>query len=263
MLIQQLREAHFKGGVVCPRCQSHSTIRHGKFSKTSDRQRYKCKSCGRTFTDLTGTPLAYVKKPTKLWDEVARRMREGRTCRQIAKELDIAVSTAFKWRHKILSSLRVRTDLSVVLGGIVEADETFFRRSYKGSHFKSPKDEEIRKKAFYKKFGRYPRKKGNEVHTRGRSEEQVPVLVLRDRTAKTVSFVMNNLKTSELSRHMLPVLAKDTVLCTDAFRGYKTVTVAAGIQHIALNQAKGTRTRGVYHIQNVNAWSNISGYSIG
>ncbi|MCL6445203.1 MAG: IS1595 family transposase [Alicyclobacillus sp.] len=255
MHIKHIREAHFRSGVVCPRCQSKSTIRHGK---VNDRQRYLCKSCNRTFTDLTDTPLSYVKKPANMWDEVARCMREGYSCRRIAEELNIAVSTAFRWRHKVLASLRTRTDLATVLSGIVEADETFFARSYKGSHFKNKTDPDARREEFFKAFGRYPRKHGKEVHTRGRSKEQVPVLVLRDRTARTVSLVMPSMKTEEISRQMLPVLSQDTVLCTDAYRGYKTVTKSAGIRHVGLNQSKGERTRGVYHIQNVNAYHKSS-----
>lgn len=258
MHIKHIREAHFRSGVVCPRCQSKSTIRHGK---AYDRQRYRCKSCRRTFTDLTGTPLAYVKKPTDMWDEVARCMRDGYSCRRIAEELGIAVSTAFKWRHKVLASLRTRTDLATILSGVVEADETFFRKSYKGSHFKNKKDPDARRDEFFKAFGRYPRKHGKEEHKRGRSKEQVPVMVLRDRTARTVSLVMPSMKTEEIARQMLPVLSQDTVLCTDAYRGYKTVTKSAGIQHIALNQNKGERSRGVYHIQNVNAYhSRLKGW---
>jgi transposase-like protein len=261
MNIRHLREAHFKSGVVCPRCQSNSTVRYGKFSKTSDRQRYKCKSCGRTFTDLTGTPLAYAKKPPNMWDELAHYMRDGYSCRRIAQELGIAVSTAFEWRHKILASLRTRTDLATTLSGIVEADETFFARSYKGSHFKNKKDPDARREEFYKAFGRYPRQHGKEVHKRGRSKEQVPVLVLRDRTARTVSLVMPSMKTEEIARQVLPVISSDTILCTDAYRGYKTVCKATGIRHVALNQNKGERSRGVYHIQNVNAYhSRLKGW---
>ncbi|WAH39271.1 IS1595 family transposase [Alicyclobacillus dauci] len=247
--------------MVCPRCKGKSTVRYGKFSKTSDRQRYKCKSCGRTFTDLTGTPLAYVKKPANMWDEVARCMRDGYSCRRIAKELGIAVSTAFEWRHRILASLRTRTDLTITLNGIVEADETFFRKSYKGSHFKNKMDPDARREAFFKVFGRYPRRHGKEAHKRGRSKEQVPVLVLRDRTARTVSLVMPSMKTEEISRQLLPAIGSDTVLCTDAFRGYKTVCKNAGIKHVVLNQNKGEHSRGIYHIQSVNAYhSRLKGW---
>ncbi len=101
------------------------------------------------------------------------------------------------WHHFVHE-----TDLSTVLSGVVEADETFFARSYKGSHFKNKNDPNARREDFYKAFGRYPRKHSKEVHKRGRSKEQVPVLVLRDRTARTVSLVMPSMKTEEISRQM-------------------------------------------------------------
>ncbi|WP_249226949.1 IS1595 family transposase [Alicyclobacillus mengziensis] len=195
-----------------------------------------------------------MKKPADMWDEVARCMRDGYSCRRIADELGIFVPTAFKWGHTVLASLRTRTDLATILSGVVEADETFFRKSHKGSHFKNKKDPDARREEFFKANGRYPRKHGKEEHKRGRSKDQVPVMVLRDRTARTVSLVMPSMKTEEIARQMLPVLGQDMVLCTDAYRGYKTVTKSAGIQHIALNQNKSEHSRGVYHIQNVHAY---------
>jgi hypothetical protein len=73
---------------------------------------------------------------------------------------------------------------------------------------------------------------------------------MRDRTARTVSLVMPSMKPDEIARQMLPVLGQDTVLCIDAYCSYYTVCKTAGINHVALYQNKGERTRGVYHIQN-------------
>lgn len=261
MHIRHIREAHFQAGIICPRCHSRSTKRNGKFSRTSERQRYLCKSCGRTFTDLTGTPLAYVKKPNHLWTEVARCMREGMSCRKTAEELEIAVCTVFRWRHKILSALRERTDMATVLNGIVEADETMFPRSYKGSHIKNPTDQDAQKEAFRVLFGRYPRKRGKEIHERGRTKEQVPVLVLRDRSARTVSMVMESMKKDVVRRHLTPVVDHNSVLCTDALPVYRSVCKEEGIEHKAFNQSRGKRVDGVYHIQNVNSYhSRLKGW---
>ncbi|WP_456151378.1 IS1595 family transposase [Alicyclobacillus cycloheptanicus] len=223
------------------------------------RQRYFCKACGRTFSDLTGTPLSYTKKSAEMWDEMARCMREGKSLRATAEELNIAVSTAFAWRHKILASLREHTDEDSELDGIVEADETFFRRSYKGSHFKDKLNPDARKRDFEQRFGRKPRKHGKGaynqgVHKRGRSKDQVPVLVLRDRTARTVSLVLERVDAQTLRQEMIPVLGTDVVLCTDALPAFKKVCKDAAIEHVALNAKAGVRSRGVYHIQNVNAY---------
>ena len=41
--------------LCCPRCQSKALYRHGS---KSGLQRFRCRSCGRTFNSPTGTPLA-------------------------------------------------------------------------------------------------------------------------------------------------------------------------------------------------------------
>jgi hypothetical protein len=71
---------------------------------------------------------------------------------------------------------------------------------------------------------------------------------------RTVSLIVPRMKTEEIARQMLPLLSQDTALCTDAYRGFKIVTKSSGIQHIALNQNNVERSRGVYHIQNVNVY---------
>jgi transposase-like protein/IS1 family transposase len=261
MHIRHIREAHFQSGIVCPRCRSKSAKRNGKFSRDSDRQRYLCKNCGRTFTDTTGTPLAYAKKPNDLWTEVARCMREGMSCRKTAGELGIAVSTVFRRRHKILAALRERTDMIAVLQGIVEADETMFPRSYKGSHIKNPSDPDAQREAFRERFGRYAYKRGKQIHQRGRSRQQVPVLVCRDRSARTVSVVMKSMKTEDVRQHLLPAIDHNSVLCTDGLAVYQRVCKDEGIEHKSFNQSKGKRVDGVYHIQNVNAYhSRLKGW---
>ena len=54
----------------------------------------------------------------------------GDSVRKSAEICNIDPTTSFKWRHKILDALQNMAD-SVELSGIVEADETFFRVSYK------------------------------------------------------------------------------------------------------------------------------------
>ena len=92
-------------------------------------------------------------------------MFQGKSIRKIAKELKISVTTAFYWRHKILNVLK--KNYSPVLKGVVEADETYFRLSFKGQRKTFPK-------------GRHPRKRGK-APKRGVSKEQVCVLTAIDR----------------------------------------------------------------------------------
>ena len=53
-LLQQVR---WRDGLQCPRCRSESVIKYGSYREY---QRYRCKNCGRTFNDKTGTIFALV-----------------------------------------------------------------------------------------------------------------------------------------------------------------------------------------------------------
>ena len=58
------------------------------------------------YTLKTNTIFANTKKPLTLWKKYIDLMIEGKSLRFIAKELHINTTTAFYWRHKILSVLR-------------------------------------------------------------------------------------------------------------------------------------------------------------
>lgn len=126
-IIRTIRDARFASGVICPHCDFGQCIRWGGFA---GRQRYRCKSCKRTFSDLTGTAFAYTKK-VRSWPHYLVLMRQGQTLRICALQLGIHVSTAFRWRHALLSPLRLAE--STRLEGTVEVMEISFAHSMKGS----------------------------------------------------------------------------------------------------------------------------------
>ena len=252
MDIQTARETHFSKGILCPHCQSPSIHGHGRMKPGSDRQRYKCQDCQRTFSDLTGTPFAYTKKPQSLWLEIANLMREGKSVRKIAIILNIDMTTAFYWRHRILKALREHSSVGPLLSGIVEGDETFFRKSYKGGHFKNPDGTLMSKMDFQNRYGRWPRSRGG-THLRGRSEDQVPVLVLRDRKQQTISKIMQDMKSVTVKATIVPVVSEDSTLCTDSLNVYDIACREAGIAHKKVKPVKGYRVKeGIFHIQNIN-----------
>jgi len=78
---------------------------------------------------MTASPISGTHHPHK-WLKYFQMMVEGMTLPKIAQELDIHVSTAFYWRHKILNALRSLG--FATLKGIIESDETYFLESDKG-----------------------------------------------------------------------------------------------------------------------------------
>lgn len=112
--LEAIRSQRFAEGLRCPHCAADGPIRWGHFGA---RQRYRCKACRRTFSDLTGTPAAYTKK-LLLWSAYGRCMAEGLSVRKAAARVGIDKTTAFRWRHAILGEARKQSN--VLLSGWVE-----------------------------------------------------------------------------------------------------------------------------------------------
>jgi transposase-like protein len=126
-MLDFIREARFARGFVCPRCNSRRVQRWGHFS---GRQRYRCKGCRRTFSDLTGTPAAYIKK-LGLWDQYSLCLTASYSVRKSARLLRIDPTTAFRWRHRRLRPLQYKTPEQ--LHSWIELDTTRFAYSEKGN----------------------------------------------------------------------------------------------------------------------------------
>jgi transposase-like protein len=86
----------------CPHCGDACTVRNGH---ANGLQRHKCRSCGKTFNALTGTPLARLHLRGK-WLAQAAALRDGLSLNRTADRLGIAQSTAFRWRHRFLAPLK-------------------------------------------------------------------------------------------------------------------------------------------------------------
>src|SRR5262245_20926599 len=77
------RRTRFVRGVRCPRCGGSEVRRWGGFA---GRQRFRCSSCARTFSDFTGTPLAYLKKIDR-WPGHCASIEETESVRREAARL--------------------------------------------------------------------------------------------------------------------------------------------------------------------------------
>lgn len=235
-MIENIREVRFSNGLACIHCGSLSLKRNGKYRS---RQRYLCKDCGKTFNDMTASPISGTHYPHK-WFRYFQMMVDGLSLPKIAIELEIHVSTAFYWRHKILNALRSIGHNS--LQGIVESDETYFLESDKG------------KKCI---ADRKSRKRGGKAKKRGISQEQMCVVVANDRNGNIVSKLAGRgrITSTEINDVLGTLINKDAMLCTDSATNYKAFAKQAGINHEVINIRKGIYVKkGVYHIQHVNSY---------
>lgn len=126
-IFDDYREIRFARGLFCPRCGGQRPQRWGRFS---GRQRYRCRDCGRTFSDLTATPLERTRYP-QLWPRFCALLLNGVSVRECGRQLGIDKDTAWRWRHRILTDLRIKDPPA--LRDIVEIHETTFAHSEKGS----------------------------------------------------------------------------------------------------------------------------------
>lgn len=230
----ELIEACFDTKSACPHCASAELYRYGMVSGL---QRYYCKNCHKTFNALTGTPLARLRQKPK-WLDYLAAMAQSLTVRQSASDTGVHRNTSFRWRHRFLRW--ISQDRPVKLHGITEADETYLLESDKGK----------------RNLGRKPRKRGGSATLRGISNEQICVLIARDRAGQTLDFVTGNgpLTKTRLTASLKPVLDADALLVSDANPTYTAFCQAEGFSHEVVNLSQGQRVNGAYHVQNVNAY---------
>lgn len=221
----------------CPYCGSR---RYYRFGKESGTQRFRCKDCGRTFTEYTGT---WEQKLHKKWLVRAymRLMAEQKSLDKISAALHINKKTAFDWRHKILRSLK--QDDGSSFSGITESDETFFAKSEKGCRHLSRK----------------PHKRGGEPRGTGLPQEKAVVIVTADRKNDlNMTFCgFGRLTKAEIGESLRTPLPNGTVLCSDGHVSYKGYARDNGIEHVVVRADIGRHVRkGLYHIQHVNSLHN-------
>ena len=222
----------------CPNCACERYYRHGQ---ANGLQRYRCRGCGRTYNDLSGTPLARLRLREK-WLDYLGTVLDSKSVRAAARDVGVHRNTAFRWRHRFLE--RPRHAQPACLGGIAEADEMFILESQKGA----------------RKLDRPARRRGGRAGKRGISRELDCILVARDRSGQTVDAVVGRgaLTVAQLERHLLPRLDRQVLLVSDAHAAYRSFARKHGIAHQAVNLRAGVRVRrgvaGAIHVQNVNAY---------
>lgn len=226
-------EAQLPEPEACPHCEGDEVIRWGR---ARGRQRWRCKACRRTFSRFTNTPREGLRYRER-WAEFAGALLDGATVHEIAERCGISASTAHRWRTRFLQGL---VAVQEPLEGIAEADETYLLRSAKGQP------------AVRLTLGRPPRRRGGTATRRGLSREQVPILMVKDRSGSVASRVTDPFNADAARALLEGVLAEDAILCTDGHGAYRVAAERMNIQHEAVVHARGERVRGAFHIQNAN-----------
>lgn len=218
----------------CPFCGSKHIV---KWGRKDGLQRYKCKniSCARTFNSLTGTVLAHLHKKDK-WLVMSKALGNDLSVRKTAKLCNISVPTAFSWRHRFLKG--ISRPESQQLNEVIELDEMYFRRSYKGS---MPPN-------------RTPKKRGESIDG-GTTDEKVGVLIALDRQNDVVGVVLPDHRSVSITRALEGKIAGNSVLCLDGGSAVIGYAIKSGLEYKVTEPGKYTFSPDPhYHIQTVNSY---------
>jgi transposase-like protein len=218
----------------CPHCASREVVGWGR---SDGLLRFRCKSCRRTFNALTKTPMAHLRKKDK-WDAHARAMIEGKSLAKTAELCGVHPTTAFRWRHRFLRA--PASDKPRALRGIVEADETFVLESLKGRWSDLP---------------RKARRRGGKARHPGLHQDNIPILVARDRSGATFDAVLPQVDGASIAAALAGLVRPDNHLIGDGGRAIAAFARKAGIPfHPVPSPGKPSPGTPHLHINNVNAY---------
>jgi transposase-like protein len=136
-------------GPVCPHCGSierhyflkprEGTARKTRTGTMSERRVWKCKTCRKQFSVITGTVFHGTKVPLHTWLMVVFEMcanKNGVAAREIARKYGVAPKTAWFMTNRLREAMKNRAPERLMTGTVV-ADETFigptprFQHGYK------------------------------------------------------------------------------------------------------------------------------------
>jgi transposase-like protein/flagellin-specific chaperone FliS len=214
---------------ACPHCGS---VDYSKNGKRVNLQRYICKDCKRSFSGKSGTIIHGI-KDRKKFDRYFKLMIEQYLPLSVmAKKVGISHQTAFDWRHKILSSIKISTE---EFNGITEMDDIWFLYSQKG-----------------RKGLKYSRVRGGS-HRKGDNNYQVKLLITADRQDEKDMSVLKigRISKADIQRKISGKFNPSCILVSDKHRSISSFARSEGIQHKRFISSKHTAGKD-YHVQNVN-----------
>lgn len=220
----------------CPHCGSSGFVRNGR---KNGKQRYKCKSCQKTFVYTAESALQGSHFGEAVWKQVINDTLEGKSLDKTAESLGFSHATAFNMRHKILSALELYEQQSpTVLSGICEVDDTYVLESYKG-------------KKLADDFWRKPRKHGAVAQKRGLSREYVSIQAGVMRGGKIYTKVVNRATPSSenVKEAFSGHIQTDALVLCDGAKSYAALSDTCEIRKIDTNEVGEFA-----HINNVNGY---------
>lgn len=218
--LRVLRRKRYKTGrLICHACASRKVYRLSS-------GRYRCGRCRYTFGVFTGTWVGQARIPLTTWLWLVKLFELEVTARQAAIQTGVSYPTALNVFTTIRRALLAH-EHPELLRGEVEADESYFGGRRKG--------------------------------TRGRGAAgKVPVFGILERRGRVSVTVVPNVTAQTLLQETVKLVKRGTLVYTDKFRSYDTLTFC-GYRRLAVNHQQRF-SRGKVHINGLEGfWSYAKG----
>ena len=209
-----------------------------------NKQRYRCKTCGRTFVATSNSVMRGSHFDRDTWKEVIEDTFKGFSIEFTADNLGLSHPTVFYMRHKILLALeQLEKENPTMLKNVQEFDETYVLESMKGKKF----DEDAT---------REPRKRGEKAQKRGLSNEQVCIMTGVERKGPSVFATSVNRATptkAEIKEAFAQHIEDGAIIFTDGAKSYSVLEDAyeCVVHGMSVEEMKKSKTA---NLNNVNSF---------
>lgn len=229
------RNVRWRNGVYCPRCGSRRVKGHGNYGQGL--KRHKCKVCGRTFNDKTGTRLHYSRLSLREWFTLMPLfLALHSSALGLSWLLDRSYMPVFKALKKLMLSLRAIQPKG--MDGVVESDEVYVTAGLKGRNNSHR----------IKRLGRKPRRRGLRRRGRGTwSQDKPPIFILVERGGLEDYVPSSDVEAETALKVIGRRVSEGSTVYTDSFKAYLSLS-EAGYKHESVNHSAGEYARGEVHI---------------
>lgn len=221
--------------IKCPKFREKKYKKNGHKNGT---QRYLCKICHKSFSITTNTLLSYSKINYLQLKLFIKCILESKPVVEISYELNMSQTQIYYLEMKLFSALDEVYD-DVKLKGVVQADEKYFRISFKGTKLN--------------KMPRKTRHSGTQDLKIGINKELVCVVLAIDEYDNIVIKVVGNGPASSkmISKALDNKIVEGSILVTDSKRGY--IKFALDNNLILKQIPDGEYTvEGIYNLSEIN-----------
>ena len=199
--IEHLEDVRWGDHPHCPHCGSTHVARKADGERVG---RWNCHDCHVSFNVLSGTIMQKTKVPLQKWFLGIALMvnaKKSLSSHQLARDLELTQPTALYMQQRIRAQMATEQG-SVLLQGIVEADETYVGGKPRKAN----------------------RREDDEPAPRGRGTKKTPVIGVVERGGKVVAQVADSLKGKAILQFLRQSVNPDgSLLITDEYQAYNAV----------------------------------------